>query len=487
MFRKMIYLSLVLFLVNSVQAADVTWTDTTGDHLWSTEVNWEDGYCPTSADWVIINMLPGPIITNEGIVAKGSNIGTGSNVGALTVDGETLTITEEINTGSSSGSVGTINMKSGAINISSWFYVGRNGYGIVNMTGGTITVGMFCIADKATAIGQVHLDGGIFTTNDIRMRRDVGAVGSIDVTAGTLIINGDKLSLVQEYIDNGWIAAYDGQGTLNLDYDITNEGKTTLTATHLLNPNPVDGALISPGEVELSWTLLDPCVPGQLVLVDVYFTDDLQLLEEFTDPAAIQLVSKQNVTSIVMQNQLKKQYYWVVDTYVGNPNDPVFGPIFSFTVDNLPPNVDAGADVVTWLEEGVIRTGNLNATVIDDGAINPYIPYVVQWTVVSEPNDPNSPDTVIAKPRAEDTSITLEAVGEYILQLDAFDGEYTSSDTVTINVYNDSCEAAQSLPDYILLVGDLNGDCLVDDADFALMGENWLKDNSLIEEWFRID
>ncbi|NIN37056.1 MAG: hypothetical protein GTO60_18970, partial [Gammaproteobacteria bacterium] len=54
-------------------------------------------------------------------------------------------------------------------------------------------------------------------------------------------------------------------------------------------------------------------------------------------------------------------------------------------------------------------------------------------------------------------------------------------------VYSDSCLAAQSLPDYEPLVGDLNGDCRVDEADMALLEENWLKDNSLTEEWFKVD
>jgi len=67
------------------------------------------------------------------------------------------------------------------------------------------------------------------------------------------------------------------------------------------------------------------------------------------------------------------------------------------------------------------------------------------------------------------------------LQLDAFDGEYTGSDTVAINVYRDGCEAAKSLPDYVPLLGDLNGDCKVDEADLALLEENWLMDNSLTE------
>jgi hypothetical protein len=72
-------------------------------------------------------------------------------------------------------------------------------------------------------------------------------------------------------------------------------------------------------------------------------------------------------------------------------------------------------------------------------------------------------------------------LGEYVLQLEASDGEYTGSDTVTINVYNDGCEAAQSLPDYVGYPGDLNGDCIVDDLDLAILQEDWLKDSSLTE------
>ena len=53
-------------------------------------------------------------------------------------------------------------------------------------------------------------------------------------------------------------------------------------------------------------------------------------------------------------------------------------------------------------------------------------------------------------------------------------------------MYSDSCQAAQSLLGYQPLVGDLNGDCKVDDIDLAMLQESWLKDNSLTDEWFRL-
>jgi hypothetical protein len=94
-------------------------------------------------------------------------------------------------------------------------------------------------------------------------------------------------------------------------------------------------------------------VPGQTVPVDVYFTDDYDALWNFINPETIRVVNKQNVSSVIVQTRPKTRYYWAVDTYIGDPNDPIIGPIFSFFVDNRIPEVNADADVVSWL--GVCR------------------------------------------------------------------------------------------------------------------------------------
>ena len=468
----------LLSLVSHVAVAQPTWswTGLGPDNLWSTPTNWQEDTLPTIEHRVTIK-TPDTVIAKEGAVANILYIGRSSE-GTLTVDGGTLRTLDWVALGDLAGGNGTLNMISGTVTVGSALFVGRYGTGTLNMTGGTITAPTLYIGTYETSEAHVNLDGGIIEAGNCVMRHAEGAVGTMDVKAGTLICDGNDISKIQGYIDNGWITAYDGDGTLQLDYDVTNKGKTTLKAVHMLDPIPADGGVAAPGQVELSWTLPDPCMAGVPVLVDVYFTDDWDALYTFVDPASIQVVSKQNVTSAVVQTQAKTRYYWAVDTYIGDPNDPILGPIFSFVADNSPPKVHAGTDVVTWLEEGV-TTENLDGTVTDDGVINPY---TVQWTVVSEPNDPSSPGAVIADPSAEDTSITLAALGEYVLQLEASDGEYSSSDTVTINVYNDGCEAAQSLPDYVPFPGDLNGDCRVDDLDLAILQEDWLKDNSLTKE-----
>ena len=488
-FRKMICLVsfvLIFSVVGDVRAGDVIWTDAGPDHLWSTATNWDTGTVPMyDSDNVKINMLPGPTVANEDAVANNVIIGVGGSTGTVTVDGGTLAVRRglRLSDDNNENSVGILNMVSGTITTEKTdLTVGRYYSGTLNMKGGTITVGRnFRIAQNSTAIGHVNLDRGIIATNDFEMRYDAGAVGTMDIKAGTLIINGDQVSTVQEYIDNGWITAYGGFGSkLQLDYDVTNEGKTTLTAADIFNPNPTYGSSVSAGPIQLQWTLPEPNQPGGVVTCDVYFGTD------GTVENNPKVVDRQAVESVSVTLAPDTIYYWAIDLYdssISTAEPSILSPMYTFNTNNQPPVVNAGADVVTWLADGP-RTGNLDATVTDDGAI---IPYTVQWIVVSEPNDPNSPDAVIADPTAEDTSITLAALGEYVLRLEAFDGEDTRSDTVTINVYNDGCEAAQSLPDYVPLAGDLNGDCKVDDDDLALLQENWLKDNSLTEDWSLVD
>ncbi len=478
MFKKMICLiALVLPLVLSNSAsAQILWNAGGSDNLWSTASNWDTDAIPTDIDPASIDYPENTHCeVTDGITAECETlrVGNGGGTTYLDISGGSLTAAGAYVGVDSFNGHGIMNMSGGLFSTGS-LQVGWVGTGTVNMTGGTIELNDNLIIPGRTGTGTVNLRGGTIYASELRLTSELGL---LDITTGVLILDGNDIEKLQPFIDDGWLVAYGDRGTLNIDYNVTNEGKTTITATSLLNPTPADGATIAPGEVVLSWTMLDPLLPGDAVTVDVYFTDDLDALLNFTNPAAIQKVSMKDVTSVVVQTQAKKQYYWAVDSYVFPGAAPALGPIFSFTVDNLLPRVDAGADIATWLQDGT-RTGNLDATVIDEEATT------VQWSVVSEPNEGTA---VIEDGNSEDTSVTLSAVGEYILELLANDGEYSGSDTVTINVYNDSCEAAQSLPDYVPIVGDLNGDCVVNDADLALLEENWLNDNSLTDDWYKID
>jgi hypothetical protein len=476
----LVLIVLVMSLVENAQAAWTTWTDAGADHLWTTATNWDNGTVPTSADNVVIDMpLPGPTVESQDCAARWIVIGQQIK-GALTVDAGTLTASKYVLVGQSGE--GTLDINGGDMTVfGNDLYVGDKALGTINMTGGSLTIGRdFLIPRKATGTARVNLYYGVITVGRNFTMHTADGDGAMDIGAGTLIIDGNNVSAVQEYIDNGWITAYRGDGTFQLDYNDLNEGKTTLTATHLLEPNPADGSNVSVTVSQLQWRLPEPDQPGGTVTCDVYFgtNSDVEANPKLVIGQAVESAS------VILESQMV--YYWAIDVYDSSlsSSEPVMlSPVFRLDTLNTPPVVEAGKDIVTWLAEGV-RVGDLDGTVTDDGMPGSY---AAEWAVISEPNDPNSPDAVIADPSSEDTTITLASVGEYILQLEASDGEFTDSDTITINVYNDSCEAAQSLPGYVPLVGDLNGDCRVDDEDLALLEENWLKDCSLTDEWCEIE
>ena len=485
---RILLCAVVVLCLAGTLHADMTWAGPSNGGLWSNLDHW-GGALPTAADKIYFNgQAECTLDFDAGTVRQIDHAGGPLKI----VAGGVLAVLDWHILGYGEGDVddnaGVLEVYDGGVlNSMARLYAGRLGEGHITVyEGGTINIlGQHLnVAQTATGTGVVTLEGGsinILEGSDASGLRSVGN-GLIDFRGGAIVLRNttQNQDFVAGAIGDGIIKAYGGDGEIEV---VTDEelGTLTIRGVHSLKPSPADDSLASGGELELSWTLPDPCVPGQAVPVDVYFTDDLQALTQFTDPESMRIVSKQSVSSVVVQTKPKTRYYWAVDTYVDSTAEfPVVGPIFSFLADNMPPRVNAGADVVTWLADGV-RAGNLDATVIDDGAISPY---TVQWTVISEPSEGAA---VIETATAEDTGISLSALGEYVLQLEASDGEYSSSDTVTINVYSDSCEAAQSLPDYEPLVGDLNGDCKVDEADMALLEENWLKDNSLSDEWSTVD
>ena len=422
--KSRIILSLVfsLLLAGSLFAANNIFTGAV-DNLWSNPNNWSEGRVPDASNTARIQNGVFCVVDYAAPPIDHINIRTGGNVLQL-VDGAHLVSND-------------------------WAVISLNGgtpenRDVMEILGGVFDChSHFRVADDGAALLVIDYDG-VFNLHDVEFRvgHDTGGDGIVELRGGSLNLldgvnalplvfrNGTnskahidfsggvmkqaysdvRLAYVNDHVADGTITAYNGVGTIITE--TTEDGILVVKGLHPLSPAPEDGGSVMPGNITLNWILPDPCTPGEAVAVDVYFTDDLQSLEQFIDPAAIRVVNNQAVNSIVVQAQPKTRYYWAVDSYVGSAADPVFGPIFSFVADNIPPRVNTSADVVTWLQDGS-STGNLDGTVTDNDA------YTVQWTVVSEPDDPNNPDALIADLSAEDTTITLSAVGEYVLQLEA--------------------------------------------------------------------
>ncbi len=477
--RQIVSCVTICLCLAGVLGADTRWTGAV-DNLWSNPANWSNGVpnADQKAQFVTTGILE---CTVDAAGAEAKQIAVGDNSGgSLKIVAGSLTVMDWSIIGYAEANVGDqagyLTVTGGVLNCQARLYIGFMGEGhmvvdddgVVNVYNQHIGVGQ-----EKTGNGYLELKGGVMNlwAGGSSMNLYTGKA-HIDFSGGilTLTDTAENRATLSKAMLDGIITAYGGAGKVVLDTQSA-PGRIIVKGQHPLQPKPADGGRVSAGQVELSWVLPDPCEPGQAVAVNVYFGTSPEFPEGGSAETP-QIVKKKSQVSAVVQTQPKTRYYWAVDAYVGSAQDPVFGPVFSFVADNLVPTAEAGADVLTWLTDGSVQVA-LDATVTDDGFLKPY---TVQWTLVSGPNDATP---VFTDAKAEDTTVTLNAIGDYVLKLEANDGEYSGLDTVTISVYSDSCEAAKSKLDYVPVPGDLNGDCVVNDADMAILQAHWLECNAL--------
>jgi hypothetical protein len=236
MFKKLIFLaSFILVLGSASNADDIQWTGLGADNLWSTPENWDLGRVPTLADEVRIDVPAaatpdGPVI-QDGIDAKAKGIFTeAAGQPTLTITGGTLEVAEWIWWGDGADSFAVWDMSGGTVTVTDEFELGwGGGAGTLTMTGGTITAGEAVIPTGSGAFGKLYLNGGTYNVTKPG-GLGVNATGLIDITEGTLVLEGDDTAKVNNLIASGLITAYGGAGQINMDFDVSNPGKTTLTA-----------------------------------------------------------------------------------------------------------------------------------------------------------------------------------------------------------------------------------------------------------------
>jgi len=456
----LIYLALVLFLAGKAPAAtNIEWTDEDpNDHFWTSPDNWSRDVVP-DGDYAAFIRGPASVEATSPIIQ----------------DGMTFTVVYVIINEGNSTYTAYLRMTGGTINTPNFRIAWDNQpvggvEGVFNMSGGTVNASSLQIGPGG-GTGTFNLYGGTFSAGAMT----ISSTSNMDISAGTLIINGDEVSTVQGYIDdpNGLITAYGGYGTLQLDYDVTNEGKTTLKATHLLNPNPADGSSVPDSVNQLQWTLPEPNQPGGVVTCDVYFGTDPDIEN---NP---KVVTRQAVESVSVTLALDTTYYWALDLYdssISTTEPFMLGHIFKFDTQNQPPIVNAGANVATWLDNG-LRVVQLDGVVSDeDGGPGPA---TLLWMLIAEPNESNPAQ--ISDPLAANPTVTVKELGSYTLQLEAGDGEFSATDTMQIVLYADPCEHAKNQEGFELIPGDINEDCIVNELDLAILEEHWLEENFSVE------
>lgn len=295
----------------------------------------------------------------------------------------------------------------------------------------------------------------------------------------------------------GGITAFDFDWTGGITYYTaagTNFTGVVVYPAGSLLPVPFDGALVPTTLDMIRWTNPEPNEPSGTIYCTVYFTDyypeyGLEVIDPNTgyvkDPnfliyaEPILVDQPLNTLDLSLATTLPltygKDYFWRVD--VRDDSNPeqgvVVGPVWKFTASNTPPLVDAGQTVYTWLVDGSVVV-QMTPIVTDDGRPNPPGAYTVLWEEVHD-----DPAVTIDNPTSETTAVTITAVGSYVLKLTVDDSELSVSDTVTINVYNDACDAAKGVPGYTPLAADFDNDCDVDLDDFVVLSSDWLQSTAL--------
>jgi len=146
-------------------------------------------------------------------------------------------------------------------------------------------------------------------------------------------------------------------------------------------------------------------------------------------------------------------------------------------IDPNIPDVDAGADVITWSGQAV----QLDPNVVEkEGSDWTDLTYL--WS--AEPadgvefSDPDvlAPTVTITKATDNPSAVTLTLAVNNVGRVDP-----PVEDTMTIDVYDDSCLAAEGAGTVVFDSTDFNQDCITNFADFAVLATTWLEYYMLTE------
>ncbi len=340
-------------------ADELIWDNSSGDSLWKNAENWDINKVPSDGDAVYINWRSDPteVIIDadtearfESVTVSNDAVG-GQGYVHLHITGGILTAGNLIRIGRKE--LGMLTIDDGEVTCSA-FQLGRKdpSKGIVHINGGTVTVETNVRVPRGGSQGsELHLNGGILYSNGLVMNDPddpmSGTNGRMDIAGGVMVLTDaeDQTEKIKGYVQNGWITAFgvnsgelleDGRlAVIQMDFDITNPGMTTVWATAVgavqaRSPQPKDGAVIVITDAtSLSWAAGNTAVRH-----DIYFGESFEDVNaaDITDTTGVYRGS-QGLIGYIFPETLEwgATYYWRIDEIEAD-NRLHRGPVWSFAV-----------------------------------------------------------------------------------------------------------------------------------------------------------
>jgi hypothetical protein len=227
--KLLLFIFMVLF-ASSMFAQTTVWNpaaNPTPDSLWTTEANWTEGLpvgktvfnvpdawsCILNAEVTIEQLVQGDGGPGDTlIIAAGGILNTGAVWSGIGWN-DTATLIVEVG---------------GIINFGSHMWTGHNDGAIANIQiYGTVNYADNLGLGKAGGTSYVAVHGGGILSGRYWSDDSIGEGDTLDIRGGTVKLQGDRLAIVNPFIEAGKIVAHGGEGIVKVDLV---DGETVITA-----------------------------------------------------------------------------------------------------------------------------------------------------------------------------------------------------------------------------------------------------------------
>jgi hypothetical protein len=263
----------------TVKAYSSRWDGGAADNNWSSAENWYGDVLPSNDAHVLLTGASAEVVLNSSQTIEDLLVHHDANL-MVTSDGTLNSnstwkelIISQIN---ENGQTGTLIMDGGTINWAGNISIGRdcNSNGILQMDSGTINTtesgSYLYVGRSAGATGHVQLDGGTINVKNFQMGP---GTASMDITGGTMIIDGNAVDTINGYINepNEWITAYGGDRIVVTDYNSTTNETVVEASTYGVIITVDRSKTVNTDIVGIGWNIRPRIMPTRQSERDEFF------------------------------------------------------------------------------------------------------------------------------------------------------------------------------------------------------------------------